>query len=76
MPLAILSLGAVADAGADQLIVDADEVVTPELAQEIARRIGSGEAEGYYLNSQYFFLGRRIRHCGRRSVEAMGRVAH
>ncbi|QEH31706.1 Glycosyl transferase family 2 [Aquisphaera giovannonii] len=46
------------------LIVDADEVVTPELAAEIARRIDSGEAEGYYLNSQYFFLGRRIRHCG------------
>lgn len=46
------------------LIVDADEVVVPELAEEIARRIESGEAEGYYLNSKYFFLGRRIRHCG------------
>src|SRR5947208_2971788 len=31
------------------LIVDADEVVVPELAQEIARRIKSDEAEGYYL---------------------------
>jgi glycosyltransferase involved in cell wall biosynthesis len=46
------------------LIVDADEVVVPELAQEIARRIASDEAEGYYLNSKYFFLGRRIKHCG------------
>ncbi|WP_165225214.1 glycosyltransferase family 2 protein [Aquisphaera insulae] len=46
------------------LIVDADEVVTPDLAAEITRRIETGEAEGYYLNSQYFFLGRRIRHCG------------
>jgi glycosyltransferase involved in cell wall biosynthesis len=46
------------------LIVDADEIVVPELAEEIARRIASGEAEGYYLNSKYFFLGRRIRHCG------------
>jgi glycosyltransferase involved in cell wall biosynthesis len=46
------------------LIVDADEVVVPELAAEIARRIDSAEAEGYYLNSKYFFLGRRIRHCG------------
>jgi glycosyltransferase involved in cell wall biosynthesis len=46
------------------LIVDADEGVVPELAAEIARRIDSGEAEGYYLNSKYFFLGRRIRHCG------------
>ena len=42
------------------LIVDADEVVVPELAEEIARRIACDEAEGYYLNSKYFFLGRRI----------------
>jgi glycosyltransferase involved in cell wall biosynthesis len=46
------------------LIVDADEVVGPELAQEIARRIAGDEADGYYLNSKYFFLGRRIKHCG------------
>ena len=46
------------------LIVDADEVVVPELAGEIAHRIAMNEAEGYYLNSKYFFLGRRIRHCG------------
>ncbi len=46
------------------LIVDADEVVVPELAAEIARRIAGDEADGYYLNSRYYFLGRRIRHCG------------
>jgi glycosyltransferase involved in cell wall biosynthesis len=46
------------------LIVDADEVVVPPLAEEISGRIGSGEADGYYLNMKYFFLGRRIRHCG------------
>ena len=46
------------------LIVDADEVVTAELAAEIARRIARNEADGFYLNSQYYFLGRRIRHCG------------
>jgi glycosyltransferase involved in cell wall biosynthesis len=46
------------------LIVDADEVVIPELAAEIARRIQQDEADGYYLNSHYYFLGRRIRHCG------------
>jgi glycosyltransferase involved in cell wall biosynthesis len=46
------------------LIVDADEVVVPELAKEIARRIDRDEAEGYFLNSRYYFLGRRIRHCG------------
>jgi glycosyltransferase involved in cell wall biosynthesis len=46
------------------LIVDADEVVVPELADEIARRTGSDEADGFYLNMKYYFLGRRIRHCG------------
>lgn len=46
------------------LIVDADEVVVPELAQEIARRIAADEADGFYLNMKYYFLGRRIRHCG------------
>ncbi len=46
------------------LIVDADEVVPPELAEEIARRTASGEADGFYLNMKYYFLGRRIRHCG------------
>jgi glycosyltransferase involved in cell wall biosynthesis len=46
------------------LIVDADEVVVPELAREIAGRIEADEADGFYLNSNYYFLGRRIRHCG------------
>jgi glycosyltransferase involved in cell wall biosynthesis len=46
------------------LIVDADEVVVPELADEIARRIQTENADGYYLNMKYYFLGRRIRHCG------------
>ena len=46
------------------LIVDADEVVVPGLADEIARRTASGEADGFYLNMKYFFLGRRIKHCG------------
>lgn len=46
------------------LIVDADEVVLPELAEEIGRRLVRDEADGYYLNSRYYFLGRRIRHCG------------
>lgn len=46
------------------LIVDADEVVVPELAAEIRARIEADEADGYYLNSKYYFLGRRIKHCG------------
>lgn len=43
------------------LIVDADEVVVPELAQEIIRRTSLDEADGFHLNMKYFFLGRRIR---------------
>jgi glycosyltransferase involved in cell wall biosynthesis len=46
------------------LIVDADEVVTPPLAMEIAHCIRTGIVHGYYLNAKYFFLGRHIRHCG------------
>jgi glycosyltransferase involved in cell wall biosynthesis len=46
------------------LIVDADEVVVPELAEEIARRTGADNADGFYLNMKYYFLGRRIKHCG------------
>ncbi|HEV3163603.1 MAG TPA: glycosyltransferase family 2 protein [Isosphaeraceae bacterium] len=46
------------------LIVDADEVVIPALADEIARRTAADEADGFYLNMKYFFLGRRILHCG------------
>ncbi|MBX6314385.1 MAG: glycosyltransferase family 2 protein [Isosphaeraceae bacterium] len=46
------------------LIVDADEVVVPELAEEIARRTATDEADGFYINMKYYFLGRRIRHCG------------
>jgi glycosyltransferase involved in cell wall biosynthesis len=46
------------------LIVDADEVVIPPLAAEIARRTMANEADGFYVNMKYYFLGRRIRHCG------------
>jgi glycosyltransferase involved in cell wall biosynthesis len=46
------------------LIVDADEVVVPELAAEIRTRTEADEADGFYLNMKYFFLGRRIKHCG------------
>lgn len=46
------------------LIVDADEVAPPELAREIQTRVAANEADGFYLNMKYFFLGRRIEHCG------------
>ncbi len=46
------------------LIVDADEVVPAQLAEEIGRRVAADEADGFYLNMKYYFLGRRISHCG------------
>ena len=38
--------------------------MSPSWPHEIADRIARGEADGYYLNSRYYFLGRPIRHCG------------
>ncbi len=58
------------------MIVDADEVVVPELASEIAVRIARDEADGFYLNSRYYFLGRHIRHCGYSSCWNMRLFKH
>jgi glycosyltransferase involved in cell wall biosynthesis len=45
------------------LSVDADEVVTPRLADEILTAIGAGEAaDGYFLPRMTSFIGRWIRH--------------
>ncbi len=46
------------------LIVDADEVAPPDLVKEIQLRVAANEADGFFLNMKYFFLGRRIKHCG------------
>ena len=46
------------------LLLDADEVLTPELAGEIRRAIQDPEVDGYYIALQMFFLGRRLRHSG------------
>jgi glycosyltransferase involved in cell wall biosynthesis len=47
------------------LIVDADERVTPDLAQEIAALVaGSPTYNGYYLARQNWFAGTWIRHGG------------
>jgi len=47
------------------LILDADERVTPPLA-DAARAIvtSAGPHDGYFLRRQSFFLGHPIRHCG------------
>lgn len=46
------------------LIVDADEWITPELADEIQRAIQSDKFVGYYINRKFIFMGRWIKHCG------------
>lgn len=46
------------------LILDCDERVTPELADEIRSVIETpGERVGFYLNRRVYFLGRWLRHC-------------
>jgi glycosyltransferase involved in cell wall biosynthesis len=45
-------------------LVDADEALTTELAEEIRSAIRNPESDGYYVALQMFFLGRRLRHSG------------
>lgn len=44
------------------LLVDADEVLTPELAQEIHSAIAAEGVAGYYISLRMHFLGRILRH--------------
>ncbi len=46
------------------LLLDADEVLTPELADEIQSAIQDPRTDGYYIALQMYFLGRRLRHSG------------
>lgn len=46
------------------LLLDADEVVTPELQREIHAAIQNSDVDGYYIALDMHFLGRRLRHCG------------
>jgi len=46
------------------LIVDADEWITPELADEIAQAVKSDANVGYYVNRKFIFMGGWIKHCG------------
>ena len=46
------------------LIVDADEWITPELADEIAEAVKSQTNVGYYVNRKFIFMGGWIKHCG------------
>lgn len=48
------------------LVVDADERVTPELAQEIRQILAAPPADkdGYWIDRANHYLGYRIKHCG------------
>jgi glycosyltransferase involved in cell wall biosynthesis len=46
------------------LIVDADEWITPELADEISRMVREPKCVGYYVNRRFIFMGGWIKHCG------------
>jgi glycosyltransferase involved in cell wall biosynthesis len=44
------------------LLVDADEVLTPELVEEIRSAIQKSNVDGYYVALRMHFLGRVLRH--------------
>jgi glycosyltransferase involved in cell wall biosynthesis len=46
------------------LLIDADEALTPELANEVRHVIQDPRFDGYYIRLQMFFLGRVLRHGG------------
>jgi glycosyltransferase involved in cell wall biosynthesis len=46
------------------LLLDADEVLTPQLENEIRTAIQDPHVDGYYIALQMYFLGRRLRHSG------------
>ena len=46
------------------LLLDADESLTPELAEEILTATQRPDCKGYFISLQMHFLGRRLRHSG------------
>ena len=45
------------------LLLDADEVLTPELVEEIRRVVQNPAVNGYFIRLQMYFLGRVLRRC-------------
>lgn len=45
-------------------LIDADEVLTPELANEIRWAVQQTHINGYFISLQMHFLGKPLRHCG------------
>jgi len=46
------------------LVIDADEVVSPELADEIGAAVANGEFDAYQMPRLTEFLGQKMYHCG------------
>src|SRR5712692_2910805 len=45
-------------------LIDADEALAPELAEEIQQAIRDPRFDGYYMALRMFFLGRELHHSG------------
>ncbi len=45
------------------LLLDADEVLTPELTEEIRFAVQNPRLDGHYICLQLYFLGKALRHC-------------
>ena len=45
-------------------ILDADERITPKLADELRQVVAAPAANGYYVNRRFWFLDGWLRHCG------------
>jgi len=45
-------------------ILDADERITPELADELRRVVAAPTCNGYYVNRRFWFLDGWLNHCG------------
>jgi glycosyltransferase involved in cell wall biosynthesis len=45
------------------LLLDADEVLTPELVDEIRIALQNQRVDGYFIRLQMYFLGRILKHC-------------
>ena len=46
------------------LILDADERLTPELKNEITKKITDSQYDGFYIPRENYFIGKWIRHSG------------
>jgi glycosyltransferase involved in cell wall biosynthesis len=46
------------------LLLDADESVTPELAEELKQVMRSNDCDGYSIPLRMYFLGKELRHSG------------